>query len=113
MRDIAKGIGLYVRIHKGKRHRYGKRTKDLYFVSVLKPINANQLCLRNFSSFEYGSKLRKVVKSRFKGFVYNLQVEEDESFIADGVVVHNCVMSLGFCIVAAESVGVPVSVVFV
>jgi hypothetical protein len=35
--------------------------------------------------------------------VYNLQVKDDESFIADGIVVHNCLLSLGMALWILES----------
>lgn len=38
----------------------------------------------------YVSTIHEVVKERFKGEVFNLSVEDDESYFADGVAVHNC-----------------------
>lgn len=35
-------------------------------------------------------RVRKVIKTNEVKTVYNLSVEEDESYIADGIVVHNC-----------------------
>ena len=99
MRDIAFSIGKYASIRIVKRHRYEAPTKDQYWVEIYdewKKTNGQ----RKLSLFEYGSKIRgekspMIEKTNFNGTVYNLQVEEDESFIADGKVVHNCVMSLG------------------
>jgi len=36
--------------------------------------------------------IREVTTGKTNVAVYNLQVEEDESYVADGIVVHNCVM---------------------
>lgn len=36
------------------------------------------------------SQVVSVEKERYKGMVYNLQVAEDESFVASGIAVHNC-----------------------
>lgn len=36
-------------------------------------------------------KLRSIEQSEFNGFVYNLEIANDHSFIADGIAVHNCV----------------------
>jgi DNA (cytosine-5)-methyltransferase 1 len=43
-----------------------------------------------FISDDYGWKLVRSVKSGKKDEVFNISVEEDESYIADGCVVHNC-----------------------
>jgi DNA (cytosine-5)-methyltransferase 1 len=48
---------------------------------------------RNRSAFiegDYGWKLVRSVKSAPGATVYNISVEEDESYVADGCVVHNC-----------------------
>ncbi len=38
--------------------------------------------------------LGKVSRGRYRGFVYNLTVTEDASYIANGIVVHNCACAL-------------------
>lgn len=35
-------------------------------------------------------QIMKIEKSPFKGNVYNLEVEEDNSYVANGLIVHNC-----------------------
>ncbi len=35
-------------------------------------------------------KIKSLKKTRFKGFVYNIAVKDDESYIANQIVVHNC-----------------------
>lgn len=36
------------------------------------------------------STIIKVVEHEYDGYVYNLSIDEDETYIADGFVVHNC-----------------------
>ena len=35
-----------------------------------------------------------IERYNYKGITYNLEVEDDNSYIANGVVVHNCVMTI-------------------
>jgi phage terminase large subunit-like protein len=93
IRDIAMAIGKYATIQELRnRKRYGKPSKDQYWVAVHDNwmYTAGQ---RKVSDFEYISSA-KVNGYFYEGDVYNLQVADDRSFIANGVVVHNCVMSL-------------------
>ena len=39
-------------------------------------------------------KIRNVEKMEYNDLVYNIEVEEDNSYIANGIVVHNCVMTV-------------------
>jgi len=94
MRDIAWSIGKYAVINKNTRHRYGVKTKDQYWVHIREDIRSGDR-LKQLSDFEYGTKTVSIEKSNFCGIVYNLQVAEDESFIANGIVVHNCIMAMG------------------
>jgi len=106
MRDIAFSCGQYAVIRKTKRHRYGVPNKDQYWVEVYdeRPMLAHQ---RELSEHEFGSRISgkqgfpKIHKSNFSGRVYNLQVAEDESFVANGIVVHNCVISAGLSILGS------------
>jgi intein/homing endonuclease len=95
MRDLAFSCGKYSTIQKIKRHRYKVPTKDQFWLYISDNWK-KQSHLRKLSKFEYGSRIsgKGIKKSNFKGNVYNLQIEEDKSFIADGIVVHNCVMAL-------------------
>lgn len=38
----------------------------------------------------YGIPINKLENYLFDGYVYNLEVEDDHSFVANGIVVHNC-----------------------
>ena len=35
-------------------------------------------------------KIESIKRVKYKGLVYNLEVEEDESYVANSIVVHNC-----------------------
>jgi len=41
------------------------------------------------------SKIEKIEPSPYKGVVHNIEVEEDNSYVANGLVVHNCEPSAG------------------
>lgn len=112
MHDIAWSLGQYARLQTCKRHRYEKKSKDQYWVTIkelqCKPNNVGSGCSthgtrKRLSSFEFGSYAKKIEKESFSGFVYNLQVDEDESFIANGIVVHNCVMALALAVKHASN----------
>lgn len=84
----AYGIVAYVREYKGKpTTTIEGRTvnqKTQYFVSIPE---------RNRSAFvdgKYGWKLVRMSEPFGVGRVYNISVEEDESYVADGAIVHNC-----------------------
>jgi hypothetical protein len=42
-------------------------------------------------------KVKRVTHKQHNNLVYNLEVEEDHSYVANGTVVHNCVISLSLC----------------
>ena len=94
MRDIAISIGKHVTISRKKRHRYGKPSKDQYWVSICDRGDINNSCLRKISDFEYSSILDKKECYNYKGVTYNLEVADDNSYVANGIVVHNCVMAV-------------------
>jgi len=35
-------------------------------------------------------KIKSIKKIKYKGKMYNLAVEDDETYIAEGIIVHNC-----------------------
>ena len=49
----------------------------------------NRFVASKFRHFSYSTAI-KVVVSEYDGMVYNLSIDGDETFIADGIVVHNC-----------------------
>ena len=92
MRDIAWSSGFYATIHKRKSIRYGKRNKDQYYVNIKYSLNKQQHLSKNNEN-EYIGKIRNIEHNNYNGYVYNLQIKDDRSFIADGIVVHNCIFS--------------------
>lgn len=102
MRDIAWSVGKFASIRKIKRHRYGKVSKDQYWVHIRDDFRLGDR-LKKLSDFEYGTKTVKINKSHYVGDVYNLQVTEDESFVAEGIVVHNCIMALAMALFVLQN----------
>jgi len=92
MRDIASALGKTNTITKNKRYRYGVRTKDQYWVTIYDE-HPKSSSLKKITEFEISSNLDYSKKYNYKGLTYNLEVEDDNSYIANGIVVHNCVMT--------------------
>ncbi|MCK9417052.1 terminase family protein, partial [Candidatus Dojkabacteria bacterium] len=92
MRDIATSIGKNTLITKNKRKRYDVICKDQYWVTIYdeRPKSSS---LTKISDFEISSHLDYIKKYNYKGITYNLEVEDDNSYVANGIVVHNCIMS--------------------
>lgn len=65
-----------------------KNDKEFYFVSVDK-IQVGSLLHRPIVGFVYG-KVSRIEIEEYEGVVYNLEVEEDYTYVAEGVSVHNC-----------------------
>jgi intein/homing endonuclease len=42
----------------------------------------------------YISSITKIQESEYNDYVYNLEVEDDNSYLANGIIVHNCVMTI-------------------
>ena len=49
----------------------------------------NRFIASKFRHFSYSTVIKAVVRE-YDGMVYNLSIDGDETFIADGIVVHNC-----------------------
>ncbi len=60
---------------------------------MLKMFSINKLFNKIISKFNghfYNSTIIRIVEKQYNGYVYNLSIEGDETYIADGFVVHNC-----------------------
>ena len=60
---------------------------------MFKMINLYKVTLSFFAKFNhkfYSSTIIKSVEHDYDGYVYNLSIEDNETYIADGFVVHNC-----------------------
>jgi len=75
-----------------KRHRYGVKTKDQWWVEV-NGDSGNNRKSRLFDGYRYSS-IKKIEVNDINEDVYNIEVEEDESYVVNNTIVHNCVMSL-------------------
>lgn len=104
MRDIASSLNKVTTIVKHKRFRYKKRNKDQYWLTVYEEAPTSS-SLKKLSNFEICSNLDYSEKYHFKGITYNLEVEDDNSYIANGIVVHNCVMTNVLISTAFDNIG--------
>ena len=93
MRDISQSLGKHSLITKNKRSRYGVANKDQYWVTIYDEL-PTQSSLKKINKDEITSSLDKYKKYHYSGITYNLEVEDDNTYIANGIVVHNCVMTL-------------------
>ena len=91
MRDIGIASGRAATLlNKLERKRYGKQNKPQFWVMV-HDVWPEQSHLRRISESEAASHIKKHETYQYEGDVYNLEVDDDHSFIAEGIVVHNCV----------------------
>jgi site-specific DNA-cytosine methylase len=89
---LAEGLGYRVALHKYPQHSnkiegriFGGR--DLYELAWLE--DRQRQYNHEAGGHSYG-RVRSIKTGHQAVTVYNLSVEEDESFVADGIVVHNC-----------------------
>jgi hypothetical protein len=62
--------------------------------------DSNSRTINSYSSYNDGYFLRKIKKIEevpFEGVVYNFEVAGDNSYIANDVAVHNCLIAYSFC----------------
>ena len=69
-------------------------------------INKDQTQVRFHQGYLLG-KIQRIDAIQHKGTVYNLEVEDDHSYIANGHVVHNCVIALALAWQGVMSVNLP------
>ena len=55
--------------------------------------NKDQTKLRYCDKYLIG-KVNKIESKTFNDYVYNISVEDDESYVANGIVVHNCALAI-------------------
>jgi len=97
------GLGIISNIKKDKQYGMGKN--DIYQINVRGkgtsrlskllgiPYKENRTAYKNNSFFLDGfiyTPVRKVSRERFEGFVFNLEVGEESSYLANLGTVHNC-----------------------
>jgi hypothetical protein len=81
------------KLRKVKRQRYGRKTKDQYWVEWKEKPHNNLKC--RIEGDYLVSAIQDFKESNYEGLVYNLEVEDDESYVSESIIVHNCVISLG------------------
>jgi len=86
-------LGRCAGIRQIKRKRYTIKNKDQYWVSW-KSKRLNNTKSKIYEDYVVSS-IQSFKESEINGNVYNLEVEDDESYVAENTIVHNCVISLG------------------
>ena len=61
-----------------------------YYVVQLSKITENRVRTHLHDDLHGWYRVRKIIKTNEIKTVYNISIEDDESYIADGIVVHNC-----------------------
>lgn len=109
MRDIAISIGKKANIQEVTKKKKGEHNQ--FWVIIYDDYNQNckSHSVMEISNFEVMSKLSYkkkqplIQKSYYKGTVYDISVKDDESFMCNGIIVHNCVTSLLWAIYFIKS----------
>ena len=91
-----------------KRHRYKKRSKDQYWVEFKERFGNNRK-VKLENNYRY-SAIQHIKEVELDEEVYNLEVEEDESYVVEQTIVHNCVIALALANKATQSSGIPFAV---
>lgn len=91
MHCLAGGLGLRpaLRIDPPSVNRHAKKRQMRYTVSI--PLGGGSPRQAQQDEVAQWRRVRSVTEEVFQGDVYNLSVEGDESYVADGIGVHNCV----------------------
>ena len=58
--------------------------------------------MNTFGIDEMGGYSQGIKEYHYNGDVYDLTIDEDNSFVADGMLVHNCVDSLSFAVQVSQ-----------
>ena len=92
VRLLAESLGYHASISLGKARDNpieGRKvsTHDLY--TIIWPVSP-QRSIAGETKLHSWTRIRAVKSGSFGVTVYNLSIEEDESYVAEGVVVHNC-----------------------
>jgi intein/homing endonuclease len=89
MYDTAQWLGLrpVIRYAKAKVNSAAKQRRNFYEVEICAQAD-NWRCEQ--TDTHVWRKVRAIEQEEFAGYAYNLSVEGDESYVAEGVGVHNC-----------------------
>jgi hypothetical protein len=90
MYDIATALGRApaFRKERGRSNAYANKRRD-YYVVELSQDNASRAKCEETDSHIW-RRVRNLTEVEYDGPVYNLSVEGDQSYVADGMGVHNC-----------------------
>lgn len=92
MMQIGLSLGLVPSLHRSEPKPTGSvRSRQPRYDVKLGHANQQENWRRSVSDRHCWRKVRLLVVENFDGHVYNLHVHGDESYVADGIGVHNCV----------------------
>ncbi len=69
---------------------YAKNWSDIYVIMWTE--NSQRPGFNYWDNTNYAVKVKEISTEHYEGNVYNLEVEKAESYIANGVAVHNCII---------------------
>lgn len=91
--DAITPTGIGKDVYTRKAHRPGDRSEGLTFTPVAildHGVENDGIVDINNLDYIISTVVRQIRKTPYSGMVYNLAVEGDESYLAGGIVVHNC-----------------------
>jgi hypothetical protein len=94
-------------IRKCQRHRYGKKTKDQWWIEINDNGNGSKYVgkkSRIIEDLRY-SAIKQIDEFEIDEYVYNIEVLGDESYVVNQTIVHNCVMALYIANEASQASG--------
>jgi len=91
-----------VNLRKRNVYRYGKKNKDQYYISYNK--NSHNNTKTKLENGYKHSAIHHIKEIEIDEDVYNLEVEEDESYVVEQTIVHNCVIALCLTNMATKSI---------
>lgn len=96
--DIAQSLGLkpLLRREKAKTNDAANKRRDFYSVDVSERAGHGGRQAEQDDTYVW-RKVRALEQEEFAGLVYNLSVEGDESYVAEGIGVHNCTANATAC----------------
>jgi len=94
--------GIYAKIYRAKRGEYTILVQGKQCIEECRSFidkcgcwsHQKNICRHKYAFNKLWFKITDITIEQYNGIVYNLSVEDDESYIAEGIAVHNCLPAL-------------------